>query len=331
MSRAVEVGIGGKKLSLSNLDKVLYPEAGFTKANVIDYYTRIAPAMLTHLDERPITLKRYPNGSGGMFFYEKRCPVYRPSWIATSTIAVKNGSIDFCIVDSVAALAWLANLACLEIHTYLHRAGRPEVPTMLVFDLDPGEPAELLDSCRIALRLRELLSAQGLRSLAKTSGSKGLHLYVPLNPRGRGAPTFDDTKEYARAVALTMERSFPDEVTSVMAKSQRPGKVFIDWSQNDRAKTTCCVYSLRAQPRPTVSAPLAWTEIERAVARGSATGLVREAPEVLAMVEERGDPFAELETLAQRLPLRPTASARVIVPARTARPAPRARKAPARR
>ncbi|MBA2479135.1 MAG: ATP-dependent DNA ligase [Planctomycetes bacterium] len=300
MSRSVEVMIAGKKLVLSNLDKVLYDETGFTKGQVIDYYTRIAPVMLPHLAQRPITLKRYPNGSGGMFFYEKRCPVYRPSWVKTATIDVKSGTIDFCIIDSPYALAWLANLACLEIHTYLAKAGSPDVPTMVVFDLDPGAPAALLDSCRIAVRLRKLLAAQDLQCLVKASGSKGLHVYVPLNPSGRGGATFADTKDFARAVAMAMEKRFPDEVTSVMAKVERPGKVFIDWSQNDRAKTTCCVYSLRAQPRPTVSAPVSWAEIERAVERADAAGLVREAPDVLAQ-SAHGDDFADLERVTQRL------------------------------
>ncbi|MBA3709803.1 MAG: ATP-dependent DNA ligase [Planctomycetes bacterium] len=326
MSRAVEVAIAGRKLSLTNLDKVLYLDAGFTKAQVIDYYTRIASVMLPHLEDRPITLKRYPNGSGGMFFYEKRCPVYRPDWVQTATIAVKSGSIDFCIVDGVPTLAWLANLACLEIHTYLYRSAHPDVPTSMVFDLDPGAPAALLDACRIGLQLRRLLADHGLACVAKTSGSKGLHVHVPLNPRGRGAPSFEDTKDYAHTVALAMERRFPDQVTSVMAKAERPGKVFIDWSQNDRSKTTCCVYSLRAQPRPTVSAPVTWAEIERAVTRGDAGGLVREADAVLARASQEGDLFADVERLTQPLRRAPSAvspgRAAAAPSARSGRPSP---------
>jgi bifunctional non-homologous end joining protein LigD len=298
MSSHVEVAIAGHRLSLSNLDKVLYPKTGFTKAQVIDYYLRIAPALLPHLERRPITLKRYPDGVEGMFFYEKRCPAHRPAWITTKRIAVKSGTIDFCLVEDASSLVWLANIACLEIHAYLYRAESSTTPTMMVFDLDPGEPAGLLDSCGIGLHLRRLLGAQGLECLAKASGSKGLHVYVPLNR----PVTFERTKSFARAVALAMEQRFPERVTSIMAKSERGGKVFIDWSQNDRAKTTCCAYSLRARERPTVSAPLRWSEIEAAVASGDAGALVFEADQVLRRVEKDGDLFASLERLKQNLP-----------------------------
>jgi bifunctional non-homologous end joining protein LigD len=323
MSRAVEVEIGGRRLSLTNLDKLMYP-SGFTKAAVVDYYTRIAPALLPHLARRPITLKRYPEGSQGWFFYEKRCPAHRPPWIDTKRIEVKSGHIDFCLIGDVAGLAWLGNLACLEIHPYLYRVNAPRTPTMMVFDLDPGEPAALADSCRIALELKRLLGSQGLDCLVKVSGAKGLHLCVPLNdPRA----TFEQTKAYAHAAAIALEQRFPDRVTSVMAKSERGGKVFIDWSQNDFAKTTCSVYSLRAQPTPRVSAPVAWDEVERAAATGKTDPLLRDAPEVLELMPRRGDLFAPLETLHQRLPgSAPTTRASAVVlaapPPRRGRPAP---------
>ncbi len=304
MPKAITVTIAGKQLSLSNLDKIMYPEAGFTKAQVIDYYTRIAPAMLPHLKDRPISLKRFPDGVDGMFFYEKRCPAHRPGWVGTCSIPVKHGEIAFCTVDGVETLAWLANIACLEIHAYLYKRTAPDVPTMMVFDLDPGEPATLLDSCQVGLHVRRLLAADGLECLAKSSGSKGLHLYVPLNT----PTTFKRTKSYARAVAIALEKRFPERVVSVMAKSERVGKIFIDWSQNDAAKTTCCVYSLRARARPTVSAPLSWPEIERAARSGDVSGLVREAGAVLASVEREGDAFAALESLKQKLPAADPAS-----------------------
>jgi bifunctional non-homologous end joining protein LigD len=297
MSASSELTIDNRRLTVTNLDKVMYP-SGFTKAQVIDYYVRIAPAMLPHLAEHPITLKRYPDGAAGWFFYEKRCPVHRPDWVDTTAIRVKSGVIDFCFADDPATLAWLGNLASLELHTYLYRRADPSTPTMMVFDLDPGAPAGLLDSCRIGLELRGLLRAHGLEALAKASGSKGLHVHVPLNtPIG-----FERTKAYARATALALERRLPEAVTSVMSKSERTGKVFIDWSQNDFAKTTCCVYSLRARERPVVSAPVTWEEIERAVASGDAEPLLRDAPAVLDLVRRRGDLFADLETLRQRLP-----------------------------
>src|SRR4051812_23873323 len=288
MPKAVSVVIAGKTLSLSNLDKVMYPEAGFTKAQVIDYYTRIGPAMLPHLIGRPISLKRFPDGVDGMSFYEKRCPAHRPDWVGTCTIPVKHGEIAFCTVDGVETLAWLANIACLEIHAYLYKRTAPLVPTMMVFDLDPGAPASLIDSCHVGLLVRSLLEAQGLECLAKSSGSKGLHLYVPLNR----PISFERTKAFARAVAVMLESRHPDHVTSVMAKSERGGKVFIDWSQNDAAKTTCCVYSLRARPRPTVSAPVTWAEVERAVRGGDPGGLLIEADDALARVARDGDGFA---------------------------------------
>jgi len=320
---ATTVAIDGHRLTLTHLDKVLYP-SGFVKAEVIDYYRRIAPLMLPHLHDRPITLKRYPNGSQGPFFYQKRSPPNAPSWLRTAHIATKHEPIDFCLIDDVAGLVWLANLACLEIHTYLYRATAPQVPTMLVLDLDPGAPATIIDCCTIALELRRLLAAQGLEALIKVSGSKGLHLMVPLN----SPTTFEHSKHIAHALAATMERLLPDLVTSTMAKSERIGKVFIDWSQNDASKTTCCVYSLRAQAQPTVSAPVGWELITRCAQRRDPAPLVVTAADLLARKDFSSDPLAELETRRQRLPaaVSPSAPAPEPGPAPASRPARAARK-----
>jgi bifunctional non-homologous end joining protein LigD len=291
------VTIEGRILELSNLDKALYP-SGFRKADVIDYYRQMAPLLLPHLRDRPITLKRYPNGSQGPFFYQKRAPQGRPDWLRTAHIATKSDAIDFCIIEDVAGLVYLANLACLEIHVYLARAKAPSVPTMMVFDLDPGAPATVLDCCRVALLVHELLEGLGLTCLAKVSGSKGIHLCVPLN-----APTtFAQTKDFAHAVARTLELQAPELVTSMMAKSGRTGKVFIDWSQNDAAKTTCCVYSLRAAANPLVSAPISWDAIRQAVKTQVATPLIMDAAQVLRGMSRRLDAFATLETKVQQLP-----------------------------
>lgn len=308
MSKITEVSIAGHRLRLTNLDKMLYPEASFTKAQVVDYYVRISGAMLPHLADRPISLKRYPEGVNGFFFFEKRCPVHRPAWVATSTIAVKTGSIDFCVVEDAASLAWLGNLACLEIHTYLYRRQAPHVPTMMVFDLDPGAPAGLHDCCEIALVLRDLLQRHGLQSFIKTSGSKGLHLSVPLNQPN---VTFEQTKAFAKAAAQAVATRIPERATPIMAKSERSGKIFIDWSQNDFAKTTCCVYSLRARSRPTVSSPLEWRQVERATP-ATADRLLLEAPAVLADVAAHGDRFAPVVTLRQSLPTAPITAADLV-------------------
>jgi len=237
------LNVGGKQIAVSNLQKVLYPEAGFTKGQVIDYYLRIAPAMLPHLRGRPLTLKRYPNGVDGMFFYEKRCPVHRPEWVTTGKVWSDGNDdyISYCLVEDRATLVWLANLACLEMHTLLSRLPKDKVPTSMVFDLDPGTPADMLDSIRVALQMRDVLLRLGLKSFPKTSGSKGLHMWVPLNT----PVTFDRTKHFAHAIALLLEREHPRQVTSVMKKDLRTGKVFVDWSQNDEHKTTACVYTLR--------------------------------------------------------------------------------------
>ena len=297
---ATTVRVGRQKVSFSNLHKVLYPEAGFTKGEVIEYHLRIAHAMLPHLKNRALTLKRYPNGIDGFFFYEKNCPSHRPPWLDTANVPTANrvGGINFCLANDAASLAWVANLASLELHTSLARAPRVERPTMMVFDFDPGPPADILDCCRIAIRMRDRLADLGLRSFAKTSGSKGLHFYVPLNT----ACTFDDTKAFSHAMAKLLEREEPKHVTSVMRKDLRAGKVFIDWSQNDEHKTTVCVYSLRARTHPTVSTPVTWDEVESVLASRDPSRLRFEAFDVVERIERVGDLFAPVLTLKQKLP-----------------------------
>ena len=293
--RAVEVD--GRRLKVSNLDKVLYPEAGFTKAEVIDYYVRVAPAMLPHVADRGVTLRRYPNGVDGQSFFEKRCPSHRPDWIGTfAGPGDRSGTIGYCALDSVAALAWSANMAALEIHAPMARGDDIESPTMCVFDLDPGAPADIRQCAEVALDIREVLEdLAGLESLAKTSGSKGLQLYVPLNR----PHTHDHCSSFAQAVAQVLEKHHGARVTSVMNKALRKGKVFIDWSQNSRHKTTVAVYSLRARPRPTVSTPVTWDEVDAAA---SGAPLSFEAGEVLERVAADGDLFARAVTLEQELP-----------------------------
>jgi bifunctional non-homologous end joining protein LigD len=294
------VKVGRQEVRLSNLDKVLYPEAGFTKGQMIDYYRRIAPVLLPHLRGRALTLKRYPNGVEGKFFYEKQCPAHRPDWVDTARVYSRHNRkhIAYCVVNDEAALTWVAQLACIELHTSLAMVKEVERPTMMVFDLDPGAPAELLDCLEIGLRLRDMLKHFKLECFAKTSGGKGLHIYVPLNTPA----TFEQTKDFARACAAVLERDDPEHVTSNMRKDIRPGRIFVDWSQNDQHKTTVCVYSLRARPRPTVSAPVAWQEIRAAVRKKDASGLVFEADGLLRRIGRRGDLFEPLTKMKQRLP-----------------------------
>lgn len=295
------LAIAGRQVALSNLDKVMYPATGMTKAQVIDYYIRVAPQLLPHLRKRPLTMKRYPNGVQGEHFYQKRCPANRPPWVGTARVPSKRagGEVDTCVINDLATLVWAANLADLELHPSLARAPAFERPTVVAFDLDPGPPAGLVACCAVALRLRQLLHRLGLESFPKTSGAKGLQVYVPLNtPR----VTYDETKTLARFLAELLQREHPDEVEAQMKKSLRPGKVFIDWSQNDKHKTTVCVYSLRATARPRVSTPVTWDEVARTAATGDAERLVFEADDVLARVRRRGDLFAPVERLRQRLP-----------------------------
>jgi bifunctional non-homologous end joining protein LigD len=296
----VTVEVEGRRIALRNLDKVFFPDAGFTKGDVLDYYVRIAPVLLPHLRDRPLTLKRYPEGVTGTFFYEKRCPRHRPPWVRTAPIWSEGNQehMRYCVVDGVAALVWVVSIADLELHTPLALARDFERPTALAFDLDPGPPADLVSCCEVALLLRRLMDGLGLQSFPKTSGSKGLQVYVPLGARAR----YDETKAFAHAVARLLERARPDLVVERMAKRLRPGKVLVDWSQNDRNKTTVCVYSLRARPRPTVSTPVRWAEIERSARTRRAESLVFEARDVLARVEKLGDLFAPVLSLGQRLP-----------------------------
>jgi bifunctional non-homologous end joining protein LigD len=291
------VSVDGHQLKLSNLDKVLYPEVGFTKGEVIDYYARIAPTMVAHIGDRGVTLKRYPNGVDAESFFEKRCPSHRPSFVPTAPgPGDRGGAIAYCMLDSRAALVWAANMAALEIHGPMARGVDIETPTMVVFDLDPGAPADIVDCCEIALWLREVLDGLGLQVWPKTSGSKGLQLYLPVNRPGL---SHEAASAFAQAVAQALEKHHPDRVTSVMKKDLRPGKVFIDWSQNSRHKTTAAPYTMRARPRPTVSTPVTWEEVEACAARE--TPLVFEAPAVLARVESLGDLFAPVLTVEQEV------------------------------
>lgn len=302
-SKRVEVEIEGRTLSLSNLDKVLYPEPGFTKGAVIDYYTRVAPVLLPHLRGRPLTLKRYPNGVDAGHFYEKQAPSHRPDWVATAPLEVHGSTkgrrtIDFVLADDLPTLVWLANLADLELHTSLARADDYQSPTILAFDLDPGPPATIVECAEVACRVREALEHLGLQGFCKTSGSKGMQLYVPLNTPA----TYETTKPFAHQLALVLERAHPDLVVSDMKKALRPGKVLIDWSQNDRHKTTVCVYSLRAKAQPTCSTPISWDEVEDAARSRDPDDLVFETSDVLERVDRHGDLFADVLALEQELP-----------------------------
>lgn len=292
----VHVEIDGHRLAVSNLEKVMYPMIGFTKAQVIDYYVRIAPVMLPHIRDRGITLRRWPDGVTENSFFEKRCPSHRPGWVGTCLgPGDRRGGIEYCRLDSVAALAWTANLAALEIRSPMARCGAVDSPTMLVFDLDPGEPATIVECAQVALEIHDVLDTVGLRSFPKTSGSKGMHLYAPLNTPHE----HDYASDFALAVAQLLEQKLPKLVLSNMTKKLRKGKVFIDWSQNSRHKTTIAPYSLRAKDRPTVSTPLTWDEVADG-ADGEPLGF--EASEVLERVEDHGDLFADTLTLEQELP-----------------------------
>jgi bifunctional non-homologous end joining protein LigD len=307
-SRVVEVD--GRELKLTNLDKVLYPKAGFSKGEMVDYYAQVASAMVPHLAGRALTLRRFPEGvdDTDAAFFEKRCPKHRPGWVKTATVEAgpRAGDIDFCVCEDLPTLVWMAQLAAIELHPSLSLAEAPDRPTVLAFDLDPGAPADVLDCCAVALRLRELFGHFGVECFAKTSGSKGLQVYAPLNvdsvtyeadgAEGQG------TKPLARAIAQLLEKQTPDKVVSKMKKAQRKGKVFVDWSQNHRRKTTIAVYSLRARERPTVSTPVTWDEVERAMAKKDADSLVFETDDVLKRIEKHGDLFAPVLELKQQLP-----------------------------
>lgn len=296
MAEKIKVDIEGRQLSLSNLDKVLYPEAGFTKAQVIDYYARVAAVLLPHVTDRGLTLRRFPDGVDGESFFEKRCPSHRPDWVSTATgPGDRGGAIHYCRLTEPAALAWTANLAALELHAPMARCHDLESPTMLVFDLDPGAPATIIECCSVALDLYEVLQSVGLESFPKTSGSKGLQVYVPLNT----PHTHDHASSFALAVGQLLAKQRPKDVLVEMNKKKRTGKVFVDWSQNSRHKTTIAVYSMRARPRPTVSTPITWEEVAVG-ADGDAP--VFETADVLDRIEDHGDLFAPTLTLQQDLP-----------------------------
>jgi bifunctional non-homologous end joining protein LigD len=300
MSKKAELIVDDRKLQVSNLDKVLYPKPGFTKAQVIDYYIRIAPALLPHVKDRPLTMKRYPDGVEGQFFYEKNCPAHRPKWVQTAKVWSEGNQriMHYCLANDLPTLVWAANLADLELHTSLSRKNNVERPTMMVFDLDPGAPADIVQCCHVGIWLRELLEGMKLKAFAKTSGSKGLQIYVPLNT----PVTYSQTKGLSRSLAQGLEQEHAGLVTANMSKAVRKGKVFVDWSQNDEHKTTICVYSLRAKEEPTVSTPVTWSEVENCLKKKRGELLRFRSDQTLARVEKQGDLFGPVETLKQRLP-----------------------------
>jgi bifunctional non-homologous end joining protein LigD len=315
----IAVQVEGRPLALTNLAKVLYPADGFTKAEVLDYYQRISPVLLPHIAGRPMTLRRFPHGVGDLSFFEKHAPGHRPDWLRTESVVSRSSrsrspgeTVSYLVIDDLPALIWVVNLAALELHVPMWRFPDPSTtttpthatgttgptgatgaeaygsaePDLLVFDLDPGAPATIVECCRVAEALRPALEADGLRPLPKTSGGKGLQLYAPLSGR-----TAEQASELALGYAQRFERELPRLVVSRMTKSARPGKVFIDWSQNNGSKTTIAPYSLRARDLPTVSTPVTWDEV---AACGSVADLTFTAPDVLARVETHGDLFAAL-------------------------------------
>ena len=287
-------------MSLSNLEKDLYPSYGFTKANILEYYSRIAPFILPHLKDRALTLKRYPEGVEKDFFYEKRCPPYRPPWLPTGEVPYGDGKhLTACLANNLETLIWVENLASIELHVPLAKVDSPGRPDSVVFDLDPGQDAGILDCAKVALLLRNLLGGLKLSSCIKTSGKKGLHVYVPLNS---SRTTFEDTKRFSKAVAGILQKNDPNLITEKMAKESRKGKVFINWAQNDASKTMVCVYSLRAREAPIVSFPLTWKEIENSAKQKKAETLMITHSQAVARAEKKGDLFQELLTVKQELP-----------------------------
>ncbi len=294
-----EMTVDGRRLAIRNLDRVVFPRAGTTKGQLLDYYVRIAGVMLPHLRERLLHMHRYPEGVEGPRFWQKGCPEHRPGWLPTTPVwsRDKQANIDFCVINEVAALLWAVNIGSIELHTSLHLRSDLQCPTVIAFDLDPGEGAGILECAEVALRLRMLFAGTGLRSVAKTSGSKGLQVYVPLNSH----VSYAETKPVARLVAELLERETPGQVVSRMAKKLRAGKVLVDWSQNTEHKSMVCAYSVRAKARPTVSTPLAWGEVERAVDAGDPRFLTFEMGDVLERVATHGDLFADVLGVHQEL------------------------------
>jgi bifunctional non-homologous end joining protein LigD len=307
MSARTTVQVGDRQLSVSNLDKVLWPATGTTKAELLRYVVEIAPVMLPHLAHRPVTLKRYPDGVEGQSFFEKRCPSHRPDWVATTwlpkrgpgTSGSRDEVIEHCDLADVASLVWAANLAALELHVPMGRAPDPTVPRAVVFDLDPGAPADVVTCAEVALRLREVFDRLSLTAVPKTSGGKGLQVYVPVNHDG---VSYDDTRGFSQQLAQLLERVHPELIVSTQTKTERVGKVLIDWYQNHLTKTTVCVYSPRARERPTVSTPVTWDEVDEAASRQDAARLRFELGDVLERVRDRGDLFAPVAALEQELP-----------------------------
>jgi bifunctional non-homologous end joining protein LigD len=300
MSAPAIVEVQGRKLKLTNLDKVLYPAAGFTKGQVVDFYVRVAPVLVPHLAGRPLTMKRYPEGVDHEFFFEKNAPMHRPDWVKTAPVWSESNhrTIHFILANDLPTLVWIANLASIELHPSLSLASDIAAPTMIVFDLDPGPPANIVQCAQVGLWVREIFDHFGLQSFPKTSGSKGLQIYVPLNTK----TSYEQTKSFAHAVARLLEQEHPDLVVSDMKKAVRANKIFVDWSQNDQHKTTISVYSLRAREHPTVSTPVTWGEVEQALKKKDAARLVFEAKDVLARVEKMGDLFEPVQKLKQKLP-----------------------------
>jgi len=300
VTAVISLDVAGRRLRLSNLDKVLWPAAGFTKRDVIDYYTRVAPTLLPHVEERALTLRRFPDGVEGTNWFQTQCPPGRPSWLPTTTLADRRGGVyEMCLVNDLPSLLWVANLAAIELHPLLGRHERPDEPTAVVFDLDPGPPADVLACCQVALRLREVLDGLGLAAFPKTSGSVGLHVYVPLNtPHG-----YAQTKAFAKETAARLTAEHRHRVTDVMRRSARAGKVLVDWLQNDPTRSTLAPYSLRGTGWPTVSTPVTWDELERALARGRAELLTFDAPAVVERLDRSGDLFLPVLELRQALPL----------------------------
>ena len=294
------IDVEGKHLKLTNLDKILYPAAKFTKGQVIDYYARIAPVMIPHLKGRPLTLKRYPSGVDGEFFFEKNATKHRPDWVKTAPIWSEGNKrdVNYILANDLATIVWIANLAGIELHPSLSLAKEITCPTMMVFDLDPGPPANIVQCCQVAFWLREIFERFDLESFAKTSGSKGLQIYVPFNTR----TSYDETKPFAHALARLLETEHRDLVVSDMKKALRVGKVLVDWSQNDEHKTTVAAYSLRAMVRPAISTPVGWKEVEACKDTGAPARLEFQVEEVPRRVVEQGDLFAEVASLRQALP-----------------------------
>jgi bifunctional non-homologous end joining protein LigD len=300
VSAAIEVEIGGRAVRLTNLDKVLFPATGFTKGDLIDYYARLAPVLLPHLAGRPLTLARFPDGVDGSGWYQTDCP-HPPPLLLTLPVPSPGGQgrgRNYCLVDDLAGLVWTANLAAIELHPLLSRVPRLDVPTVALFDLDPGPPAGLIEAASVALLVRQVLEGLGLEACVKTSGWFGMHVVVPLN----GPHTFDETRTFARAAAAVLARRHPDQVVGQVARSGRAGRVFVDWAQNNANRSIAGVYSVRAQDEPVASTPLRWSEAEAAVAAGDPGRLRFDAPAVLRRVDEHGDLFASALELRQRLP-----------------------------